>query len=358
MVSFLVKRLVLAVVTVFAVVTLTFFMIRLMPGNAMSYLQAQLAQQGGLTTQQIAARVQEAYGVQPTGPLLHQYLGYVGNAFQLNFGTSIIDPGKTVLSVIAGALPWTLLVIGLALLISFVLGVIVGTLIAAFPQNLLAKIATGVVSFLAAVPNYIVALILIYLIADRDHLLPASGPYSLTTTPGVNFPFIGSVLQHAILPVLSYVIVAFGGWALTMKGSVSTILGADYVRSGEAWGLSRWRVTRSYIGRNAMLPMVTNLGLSLGYMFGGSVFIETFFVYPGLGYYLIQSVNQRDYPVMMGCFILITVAVVVSNLIVDLVYPLVDPRIMSPGRARRTGLTASGLAVEDQSADPAGRPVT
>ena len=107
-----------------------------------------------------------------------------------------------------------------------------------------------------------------------------------------------------------------------------------------------------------MLPMVTNLGLSLGYMFGGSVFIETFFVYPGLGYYLIQSVNQRDYPVMMGCFILITVAVVAANLIVDLTYPLVDPRIMSPGRARRTGLTASGLAVEDQTADPAGRPVT
>jgi peptide/nickel transport system permease protein len=355
MASFLVKRLILAVVTIFAVVTLTFFMVRLMPGNAMSYLQAQLAQQGGLTTQQIAAKVQEAYGVQPRGPLAQQYLGYVGNAFRLNFGTSIIDPGKTVLSVIAGALPWTLLVIGFALLISFVIGVIVGTLIAAFPQNLLAKIATGVVSFLAAVPNYIVALVLIYLIADRDHLLPASGPYSLTTTPGVNFPFIGSVLQHAILPVLSYVIVAFGGWALTMKGSVSTILGADYVRSGEAWGLSRWRVTQSYIGRNAMLPMVTNLGLSLGYMFGGSVFIETFFVYPGLGYYLIQSVNQRDYPVMMGCFILITVAVVVSNLIVDLVYPLVDPRIMSPGRARRTELTASALAVQDQTADPAGR---
>lgn len=355
MVFFLAKRLALTVVTIFAVVTLTFFMIRLMPGNAMSYLQAQLAQQGGLTTQQIAAKVQEAYGVQPTGPLWQQYLGYVGNAFRLNFGTSIIDPGKTVLSVIAGALPWTLLIVGLALLISFVIGVIVGTLIAAFPQSLLAKIATGVVSFLAAVPNYIIALLLIYLIADRERLLPASGPYSLTTTPGLNFPFIASVLQHAILPVLSYAIVAFGGWALTMKGSVSTILGADYVRSGEAWGLSRWRVTRSYIGRNAMLPMVTNLGLSLGYMFGGSVFIETFFVYPGLGYYLIQSVNQRDYPVMMGCFILITVAVVVSNLIVDLVYPLVDPRIMSPGRARRTELTASGLAAQNQTADPAGR---
>jgi peptide/nickel transport system permease protein len=355
MAAFIAKRLALAVVTIYVVVTLTFFMIRLMPGNAMSYLEAQLSQQGGLTTQQIEAKVQEAYGVQPTGPLWHQYLSYLGNAARGNFGTSVLDPGKTVLSVVVGALPWTLLVVGLALLISFVVGVAIGTLIAAYPESLLAKIATGVVSFLAAVPNYIVALVLIYLVADQEHLLPASGPYSLTVTPGWNFGFIGSVLQHALLPVLSYVIVAFGGWALTMKGSVSTILGADYVRASESWGLSRYRVTRSYIGRNAMLPMVTNLGLSLGYMFGGSVFIETFFVYPGLGYYLVQSVNQRDYPVMMGCFLLITIAVVVSNLIVDLIYPLVDPRIMSPGGRRRAGLTVSGQAVERQ-AEPAERP--
>jgi len=354
MAAFLAKRLALALVTVYAVITLTFFMIRLMPGNAMSYLEAQLAQQGGLTTQEIAARVQEAYGVQPKGPLWHQYLSYLGNASRGNFGTSILDPGKSVLSVVAGALPWTLLVVGLALLVSFAIGVMVGTLIAAFPQSLLAKIATGVVSFLAAVPNYIIALVLIYLVADQQHLLPASGPYSLSVTPGWNVGFVGSVLQHAILPVLSYVIVAFGGWALTMKGSVSTILGADYVRAGESWGLSRYRVTRSYIGRNAMLPMVTNLGLSLGYMFGGSVFIETFFVYPGLGYYLVQSVNQRDYPVMMGCFLLITIAVVVSNLIVDLAYPLVDPRIMSPGRARQAGLTGSGRAAETEPATTAG----
>ena len=340
MVSFIAKRLALAVVTVYIVITLTFFMIRLMPGSPMSYLQAQLMQQGGLTTAEIQARVQEAYGVMPKGPVLQQYLTYVGHAFQGNFGTSIIDPGKTVLSVIAGALPWTLLIVGLALLISFAIGLVVGTLIAAFPDGLLAQVTTGIVSFLAAVPNYIVALVLIYLVADREHLLPASGPYSLGTTPGVNLPFIGSVLQHAILPVASYVIVSFGSWALTMKGSVSTILGADFVRAGEAWGLSRWRVTRSYIGRNAMLPMVTNLALSLGYMFGGSVFIETFFVYPGLGYYLIQSVQQRDYPIMMGCFLLITIAVVVANLIVDLAYPLVDPRIMSPAGARQKGLTA------------------
>jgi peptide/nickel transport system permease protein len=203
MASFLAKRLALALVTIYVVITLTFFMIRLMPGNAMSYLQSQLSQQGGLTTGEIAARVQEAYGVQPTGPLWQQYLSYVGNVFRGHFGTSIINPGQTVLGVVAGALPWTLLVVGLALLISFTVGVVVGTLIAAFPDSTLAKIGTGAVSFLAAVPNYIVALVLIYLVADREHLLPGSGPYSLSATPGWNFPFILSVLQHAILPVPS-----------------------------------------------------------------------------------------------------------------------------------------------------------
>jgi peptide/nickel transport system permease protein len=346
MTAFIAKRLAMAVVTIYVVITLTFFMIRLMPGSAMSYLESQLHAQGGMTTQEIAARVQEAYNLQPTGPLWKQYFSYVGDASRFNFGTSVIDPGKTVLSIIAGALPWTLLIVGIALLISFTFGVIIGMLIAAFPDNILAKIATGIVSFIAAVPNYIIALVLIYVVADQHHLLPASGPYSLGTTPGWNIPFIGSVLQHAILPVLSYAIVGFGGWALTMKGSVTTILGADYVRAGESWGLSRWRVTRSYIGRNAMLPMVTNLALALGYMFGGSVFVETFFVYPGLGYYLISSVDERDYSVMMGCFLLITVAVVVANLVVDLLYPLVDPRIMSPAMAKRRGLTAASRAVE------------
>ena len=114
-----------------------------------------------------------------------------------------------------------------------------------------------------------------------------------------------------------------------------TTLGADYVRAAESWGLSSRRVTQSYIGRNSMLPMVTNLALSVGFLFGGAVFVETYFTYPGIGYYLINAVNSRDYSLMMGCFILITVAVVFANLLVDLMYPLVDPRIVSPAQSKR-----------------------
>jgi peptide/nickel transport system permease protein len=128
-----------------------------------------------------------------------------------------------------------------------------------------------------------------------------------------------------------------------MKGSVTTVLGADHVRAAESRGLSRRRVTQTYIGRTAMLPMVTNLALAVGFMFGGSVFIETYFSYPGLGFRLISAVNSRDYSLMMGCFILITVSVVISNLLVDLIYPLVDPRIV---RLTNRKVTAAGTVAE------------
>jgi peptide/nickel transport system permease protein len=137
------------------------------------------------------------------------------------------------------------------------------------------------------------------------------------------------------------VITSFGGWALGMKGSAVSVLGAEYVRAAESRGLSDRRVAQSYVGRNSMLPMITQLALSVGFMFGGSVFIETYFQYPGVGYYLIQSVNQRDYSLMMGCFLLITVTVIVTNLLVDLLYPLIDPRIASPAARKRADDSAT-----------------
>jgi peptide/nickel transport system permease protein len=349
-ISYIAKRLAMALVVVYVVISLSFYMIRLMPGNAMEYLQAQLQQEGGLTPQEIQSKIQAIFGVLPKGPLWKQYLQYVGNIFQGNFGNSILDPGESVLHIIAGALPWTIFAVAVALLISFCLGLAVGTLMAAFPESMFSKLTTGVVSFLSSVPNYVVALVLIYFLVDQKHLFPFGGAYSINTTVGWNIAFIGSAIYHAVLPVSAYVIVAFGGWALTMKGSVASVLGGDYVRAAESWGLGRRRVTQSYVGRNAMLPMVTNLALALGYMFGGSVFIETYFSYPGIGYYLIQAVDSRDYPVMMGCFILITVAVVLANLLADLMYPLVDPRITSPARTAKAARAARAA----MGAQPAG----
>ena len=341
--SYLAKRLAMALFTIYIVISLSFFMVRLMPGNAIEYLEAQMTIQGGLSPEEIQQKVRAIYGVLPSGPLWKQYLQYVGNAFHGNLGNSITNPGQSVVSIVAGALPWTVFTISVALIISFVIGLIMGTVMAAFPKTWFAKLITAVASFLSAIPNYLVAIVLLYFFADQHAWFPLDGAYSVGLQPGLNWPFIQSALVHAVLPIATYVIVGFGGWALIMKGSVVTTLGTDYVRAAESWGLSSRRVMQSYIGRNSMLPMVTNLALAVGFLFGASVFVETYLTYPGIGYYLIDAVNSRDYSLMMGCFIIITVAVIFANLIVDLMYPLVDPRIVSPAQSKRTRFGTSGI---------------
>lgn len=353
MLRYVLRRIVMAVVIIYVVLSLSFLMVRLMPGNAMDYLQNQLERQGGLTPQQIQQKVAAIYGIQPNAPEWRQYLHYIKNAAHGDLGTSITNPGQTVTSVILNALPWTLLAVGAALIVSFVVGVSVGAIMAAFPNSWATRVMTFVVSVLSAIPNYLVAIVLIYLLADTHRILPSGGAYSVDVTPGWNPAFIGSVASHAIMPVAAYSIVAFGGWALQMKGSAISTACAEYVRAATARGLGSRRLTQSYVGRNAMLPQVTLLALSLGYMFGGSVLIEQYFNYPGIGYHLIGAVTSRDYPVMMGCFLLITVAVVISSLLVDLVYPLIDPRIVLP-ISRRRQAEAKAEVDEEQVAQAGG----
>lgn len=353
MLRYVARRLVQAVLVVFVVVTISFYIVRLMPGNAIQYLEGELLQQGNLSPSQIQDKIQALYGVQPKGPLWRQYLSYIGEVVRGNLGRSITNPSVTVGHIIAIALPWTVFIVGSGLLISFVLGLGIGTVMAVRQQGALSKVITFLVSVSNALPSYLVAIILLYFLADLHPFFPTGGAYSVTTHVGFNLPFILSVLYHAILPIAAYTIISVGGWALFMKGSVMSTLGAEYVRGAESWGLERRTVSRDYIGRNALLPMVTNLALSFGFLFGGSVFIETYFSYPGLGYYLVTSVDSRDYTVMMGCFLLITIAVVVSNILVDVLYPLIDPRVTSPARSasrRRPrparGTTAVGVAVQ------------
>jgi peptide/nickel transport system permease protein len=335
MLRYIAKRVAMSLVIIYIVLTLSFFMVRLMPGNPMAALESQLRMQGGITDQEIQQRVAAVYGVVPTDPVLTQYKDYLLNILRGDLGVPITNPGTTVMRVIAEALPWTILVVAVSLIISFLIGVALGSAMAAFQNSRFAKVMTFVVSFLSAVPSYLVAIVLLYVLTATYRVFPSGGAYGVNVTPGPNGSYLLSVLYHAILPIAATVITSFGGWALAMKGSAVSVLGAEYVRAAESRGLSDRRISRSYVGRNSMLPMITQLALSVGFMFGGSVFIETYFQYPGIGYYMIQSVNQRDYSLMMGCFLLITISVVITNLLVDLLYPLVDPRIAKPGARRR-----------------------
>lgn len=352
MLRYLTKRVIMSLIIIYIVLTMSFFMIRLMPGNPMSALESQLRVQGGLTDQEIQQRVAAVYGVMPNDPVLVQYKDYLINILHGNLGVPITNPGTTVTAVIAEALPWTILIVGVSLIISFIIGVAIGSAMASFPDSVFSKVMTFVVSFLSAVPSYLVAIVLLYILTATYRAFPSGGAYGVDVTPGPNAAYLLSVLYHSILPIVASVITSFGGWALAMKGSAVSVLGAEYVRAAESRGLSDRTISRSYVGRNSMLPMITQLALSIGFMFGGSVFVETYFQYPGIGYYLIQSVNNRDYSLMMGCFLLITVSVVVTNLLVDLLYPLVDPRIVKPGARKRAEATQDSS--EDVQALPVG----
>jgi peptide/nickel transport system permease protein len=351
--SYIVRRSLTSLFVIFVVVSGSFFLIRMMPGNPMQVLYQQLAQQGALTPAEIESQIKVYYGLQPHGPLLSQYFQYLADVFHGNFGRSITDSTHTVAQIIKQALPWTVFLGAASLLVSFVIGIGIGTIMAVFRKGALAKALTLLTSFFSSVPAYVAALILIWQVAGVHHLFPAQGAYSPNVPAGFNLAFIGSVLDHAVLPVAANVITGFGVWALMMKGSAVSTLGADYIRASESWGLTSRRIAQTYIGRNSMLPIVTNLALAVAALFGGALFVETFFTYPGVAYYMVQAIDNRDYPVMMGCFIVLTSATVLANFLVDLAYPLVDPRIARPGGgARRAAERRRSAAVEQATALP------
>lgn len=325
---YILRRIVVSILVIWVVITISFFLVKTMPGNPAEALYYHLLQQGHLTIAQIKQEVASVYVVMPHGPIWKQYLQYIWQLLHGNFGTSIDYTNRTVLSIIGNAIPWTVMVVTLALILSFVIGISIGIIMGYAPRSVASKVTTIVMTILNAIPNYLVALLLIYLLADLHPIFPIAGAYTPGIKVGLNGRFIFSVIRHAALPLASSVITSLGGWALAMKGSVSMILGGEYVTAARARGVHQRTILRSYVGHNAMLPLATRLALSIGFMFGGSVFIESLFAYPGIGYYLVTSVSNRDYPLMLGCFILIATAVVASNFIVDLLYPFIDPRVV------------------------------
>lgn len=354
MFGYIVRRSLACLFVIYVVISGSFFLIRAMPGNPMQVLYQTLSKQNPqMTPLELDQQIKVYYGIVPHGPVLSQYFQYLANAVHGNFGRSIIDPSHTVAGIIKQALPWTLFICSASLLVAFILGIIVGTVMAAFNKGIVAKVLTVITSFFSSIPSYVTALLLIWQVAAIHHLFPTQGAYSSSVTPGFSAAFFGSVINHAILPIVASLIGGFGGWALMMKGSTISTLGADYIRASQSWGLTRRRITQSYIGRNSMLPIVTNLALALGTLFGGSLFIETFFTYPGIAYYMVQAIDNRDYSVMMGCFIVLTSATVIANFVVDLLYPLVDPRIKRAGSgASRAAQRRRAAATEQAAARP------
>lgn len=326
-----IKRLAMAFLTVYIVITITFFLIRLMPGNFIQMMILYYMNTYGMSEIEAEKLVYELYyNVEFKEPLWLQYIKYIVGLFQGNWGKSYIT-NRPVLEILLLGLPWTVFLLSISLTLSFIIGIGIGILMAYRRGGLFDNVSSTIASVSRATPNFILGLLLLYFFAIQYPLFPARGSYDISIKPGFTLEFISSVFYHSFLPMMAYVLTSFGGWALAMRGSAIRVLGEDYVVAAEARGLKPSRISRTYVGRNALLPLFTSFAISLGYMFGGSVFIETYFAYNGIGQILGLALSWRDYPLIQGGFLLITSAVVISNFIADLLYGVLDPRIRRGG---------------------------
>jgi peptide/nickel transport system permease protein len=332
--NYVVRTLLQAIVTVWAVISFTFFLVRLMPGNPVDVYIDFLMNRGSITYEEARAQAATQFRFDFDASPLDQYFDYVGQVLRGDLGESITSAGTKVIDQILRFLPWTIFSVGLGLLVSFITGILLGMLMAYNRNTSLDHGLSVIASIFSAVPNYIWGLMIIIVFGVQLRWFSVGelrGTYDPDMTPGFNLPFLLSVLKHAMLPVLVYVIGSIGGWILNMRNSTISVLGEDHVNVARARGLSSGRILTAYVGRNAALPMFTLLAINIGFIIGGSVIIEQLFVYKGIGDFLLGSITQRDYTSMQGVFLIITISVVISNVLADLLYSRLDPRVRVDG---------------------------
>ena len=312
--------------TLWAAVTINFFLPRLMPGNP---ALAMVAKFHGRLSGQALVSLEDLFGVNTHTSLFVQYLHYLGDIATGNFGTSLYFYPEPVSRVVLDAIPWTLGLVGVATILAFVLGTGVGIVSAWRRGTWLDGIVPPVFVITSAIPYFWVGMMFILIFGIRLQWLPYTFGYDPTLTPGLNGPFIANVLEHAVLPALALLLTTIGTWILTMRNNMVTTLAEDYVRMARAKGLPNRRIMLDYAARNAILPNLTGFAMSLGFVVGGAILIEYVFDYPGVGYMLLQAVENEDYPLMQALFLLITVAVLVAILLADIATAISDPRTRS-----------------------------
>ncbi|MCU1491848.1 MAG: transporter permease [Acidimicrobiaceae bacterium] len=321
--QYILKRLGFFVVTLWAAMTINFFLPRLMPGNPAI---AMMARFHGRLSGAALHSMEVAFGVNTHSGLVPQYFSYLGNSFTGHFGKSLTFFPTTVASVVFGALPWTLGLVGVTTVFAFIVGTLIGIFAAWHRGGRFDSVLPPVFIILSAFPYFFVGLIGILVFAIKLNWLPQGFGYVNGVSPSLSWSFIGDVLSHAVLPGATIIVTSIGGWILTMRNNMISTLSEDYIRMARAKGLSPWRIMLDYAGRNAILPNLTGFGMSLGFVVSGAILVEYVFSYPGVGYMLLQAVLNEDYPLMQTLFLLITVAVLVAVLIVDAVTLVLDPR--------------------------------
>jgi peptide/nickel transport system permease protein len=322
--AYLARRLGFYALAAWASITLNFFLPRLMPGDPASAIFARF--QGRMDPASIDA-MRKSYGLSDE-PLIKQYFTYIGAIFRGNFGTSIAFFPTSVTEVIGQGLKWTLLLGLVSVILSFLIGSILGVLGAWRRGGMADNVLPPLLIFAGSFPYFWLASFLLFMLGFQYDAFPLRHAFEDGMRQDwMSFDFLVSVAYHLVLPAGTIILVTIGGWMLGMRNAMISVLSEDYMTMAEAKGLPQRRIMFSYAARNALLPNVTAFGMALGFVISGALLTETVFSYPGLGWQLITAVRQLDYPLMQGIFLMITFAVLGANFIVDLLYLRLDPRV-------------------------------
>ncbi len=324
---FLLRRTIFYALTAWAAVTINFIIPRLMPGDPVKAIMAKY--QGRLDSSAEQA-IRTLLGLQEDKSIWQQYVEYWQLLLHGNLGVSFQFFPTPVADIIRQALPWTVGLVGLATIVSFTIGTLVGTGIG-WRRGTWADQLLPLSTFFSAVPYFWLGLICIAVFSVGLGWFPTNGSYDRALIPSLNAEFIGSVLYYGILPAVTIVVSSIAGWILGMRNMMVTVSSEDYVTVAQAKGLSERRVLFGYAARNAILPQVSSFALSLGFIVGGTLVMEMVFSYQGIGYVLYQAVTTHDYPLMQGCFLVITLSVLAANILADFVYAALDPRTRQEG---------------------------
>jgi len=325
----IIRRLLFLVLVVWSAATITFFIPRLSSKNPVRERFAELARTGGFSPEDletIVASYNKQFGLD--NPLGQQYVDYMLSVARLDLGVSLNKFPKTVIDLIMDSLPWTIALLLITTILSFIIGNLLGA-IAAWPRapQWLRTVATPFVLF-QGIPPVLMGVLLLFFIAFRLKLAPLGGAYATGIIPDwTSIEFIGNVIHHQLLPALALILGSVGGWVLSMRGMGVTVQGEDYVNFAEHKGLDGRAIFRDYYLRNALLPQVTGLALALGTVITSAIVVESMFGLPGLGRVLDAAIRSNDFFVIYGVVLFVTIAVATLMVLVEFLYPLLDPRV-------------------------------
>ena len=310
----------------FAALTLNFAIPRLLPGDPVDIVLNRLASKGTVQPETRAA-IAAMLGQDGNQSLIEQYISYLKNIFTGNWGVSVAYFPTPVLTVIKNALPWTVCLVGITTILSFILQQIMGIAAGWKHGRRFDSFIVPVSTVLQSVPYFWLALIFVFIFAKKLGWFPLSGGYDYQHLNPVMSPlFVASVLKYAFLPALTILVSSFGAGVVGMRNMMVSTLSEDYITTAEAKGLPERRIKWNYAARNAVLPSVSGFAVALGNVVGGSLLTETVFSYPGIGQQLLLAVQNNDYALMQGIFMIITTSVLVVNFIVDILYGFIDAR--------------------------------